>query len=54
MRRCGNCGRYPFCEKIINTGSYCNDWIGEENVSSIKNNNGITFNILSIPDNTSD
>lgn len=27
MRRCGNCGKYPFCEKIVNTGSYCNDWI---------------------------
>ena len=27
MSNCRNCGRYPFCNKIINAGSYCNEYI---------------------------
>ena len=26
-KRCGNCGRYPFCEKIVNISYCCEDWI---------------------------
>ena len=25
--RCSNCGRYPFCEKIVNANYCCSDWI---------------------------
>lgn len=27
MNRCGNCGRYPFCERIVNINYCCSDWI---------------------------
>jgi hypothetical protein len=26
MSNCKNCGRYPFCDKIVNVG-YCKDYI---------------------------
>ena len=26
MNRCGNCGRYPFCDKIINIDYCCSSW----------------------------
>lgn len=25
-RRCGNCNRYPFCEKCESASGKCNDW----------------------------
>lgn len=24
--RCGNCARYPFCNKIVNINYYCSEW----------------------------
>jgi len=30
MKRCGNCGKYPFCNKIINTSYVCKEWISKE------------------------
>ena len=26
-KRCGNCGKYPFCNKTNGTVGCCNDWI---------------------------
>lgn len=26
MNRCGNCGKYPFCSKIVNINYYCDEW----------------------------
>lgn len=29
-KRCGNCGKYPFCNKITNTNYVCKEWIARE------------------------
>ena len=29
-KRCGNCGRYPFCNKIVNANYICKDWISKD------------------------
>lgn len=26
-KRCGNCGRYPFCKKTEGASCYCEKWI---------------------------
>lgn len=26
-KRCGNCGRYPFCNKTEGASCYCEEWI---------------------------
>lgn len=26
-KRCGNCGRYPFCKKTKGASCYCEEWI---------------------------
>lgn len=26
MNRCTNCGKYPFCEKIVNATGNCENW----------------------------
>lgn len=26
-KRCGNCGRYPFCERTEGASYYCEEWI---------------------------
>lgn len=26
-KMCSNCGKYPFCNKIVNAGSVCNEWV---------------------------
>lgn len=26
--RCGNCVKYPFCNKIVNIDYYCEEWTG--------------------------
>ncbi len=26
-KRCGNCGKYPFCKKTNGASDYCNEWI---------------------------
>ena len=36
MKRCGNCGKYPFCKNIVDTRSCCDKWIYRENKKVIK------------------
>lgn len=31
MKRCGNCGKYPFCKYIVDINKVCNKWIKREN-----------------------
>ena len=26
-KRCGNCGKYPFCKKTNGAAGYCEEWI---------------------------
>ena len=26
-KRCGNCGRYPFCKRTEGASYYCEEWI---------------------------
>lgn len=26
-KRCGNCGRYPFCKRTEGASCYCEEWI---------------------------
>lgn len=26
MKRCGNCGKYPFCEKMVDINGCCCEW----------------------------
>lgn len=26
-KRCGNCGRYPFCKRTEGASCYCDEWI---------------------------
>jgi hypothetical protein len=28
--RCGNCGKYPFCNQTNGASGYCNKWIKRE------------------------
>lgn len=39
MNRCTNCGKYPFCEKIVNATGNCENWYKRkiENNGDIKN-----------------
>ncbi len=30
-KRCGNCGRYPFCKKTNGATGHCEDWIKRKN-----------------------
>lgn len=34
--RCGNCGRYPFCENTKGATDYCNNWIKRNIESEVK------------------
>ena len=29
-KRCGNCGRYPFCNDMVNEVGVCGAWIKQE------------------------
>lgn len=41
-KRCGNCGRYPFCKRTEGASFYCNEWIKRncENVISKESRRG--------------
>ena len=36
-KRCGNCGRYPFCKRTEGASCYCEEWI------KINSNNEFTI-----------
>ena len=45
-KRCGNCGRYPFCKRTEGASCYCDEWIRRncQNIiskESRRNNNEI-------------
>lgn len=42
-KRCGNCGRYPFCNKTEGASCYCEQWIKRTNteIKIIKNSTEI-------------
>lgn len=35
-KRCGNCGRYPFCNKTNGANDCCNEWIRENLETEVK------------------
>ena len=35
--RCGNCGKYPFCNKTNGANDFCNEWIRENLEEKINN-----------------
>ena len=30
MKRCGNCGKYPFCNHTAGANDYCDYWLQKE------------------------
>ena len=36
-RRCGNCGKYPFCKKTNGAAGCCENWIKRKNTEVNKN-----------------
>ncbi len=42
-KRCGNCAKYPFCERIENATSYCDFWHKKERGLKLESKEGLNF-----------
>ena len=43
IKRCGNCGYFPFCERIENQTSYCDKWVKRERELKLEFKDGENF-----------
>ncbi len=39
-KRCGNCGKYPFCKETDGAGGYCENWIRKLNKEATNEQRG--------------
>lgn len=42
-KRCGNCAKYPFCNRIENATSCCDFWVKKERNLKLERINGENF-----------